>query len=526
MQLNRREFLALVAAGAVATACSDDGDTEGGSGTTATAPTAPSTTPPPELATDPFTLGVASGDPLADSVILWTRLAPEPVTGGGMPDQDVDVVWEVATDESFSTIVATGVATAVPALAHSVHVDASGLDADTAYHYRFRVGTHTSPVGRTRTAPAPDSLPASGRLRLGLASCQEYQNGYFTPYASAAGADLDLLAFLGDYIYEYGTLQDVREHGTPEVLTLQDYRNRYALYKTDTDLQAAHAACPWVVIWDDHEVANNYAGAIDQFNGPTDAFLERRAAAYQAFYEHLPLRVEPPQGPNLALYRDLAWGSLARLFLLDTRQHRDDQACGAPLDFGTCAEVDDPSRTMLGAEQLAWLLDGIETSEQTWTVIASGTVFMPLPLGPATNLDQWDGYPAERAVIVEALAAQPERNPVFVSGDIHAFAAGDVPRDPADPAGASVAAEFVTTSITSEFGGETLAAIADEAMSAQPNVVFDDPRAHGYAVVELTPDGCTTVFEAVSTIESTDAEISTLATFTVEAGTPGIATVS
>jgi alkaline phosphatase D len=280
---------------------------------------------------DPFTLGVASGYPLPTGVVLWTRLAPAPlVPGGGMPREAVAVEWEVASDERMSRIVQHGAVTAVPEWAHAVHVEVEGLEPGRWYWYRFRAGRAVSPVGRTRTAPAADSVP--DRLRFAYASCQHYEQGYFVAYRLMRADDLDLIVFLGDYIYESTTSRPrVRQHGAPECHTLDDYRIRYALYKTDRDLQAAHAACPWIVTWDDHEVSNDYANDRGQVLNGREWFLARRAAAYQAYYEHMPLRRQMvPFGPHMRLYHRLAFGGLVQFHLLDDRQYRAHQPCTPP----------------------------------------------------------------------------------------------------------------------------------------------------------------------------------------------------
>ena len=239
--------------------------------------------------TSPFTLGVASGDPTAEGVVLWTRLAPDPLTGGGMPPVDVEVSWLIAADDRLRKVVRRGQTVASPEWAHSVHVEAEGLDPARWYWYQFRAGDQLSPIGRTRTLPREGA--ATSRLRFAFVSCQNYEIGYFTAYRHAAAEDLDVIFHLGDYIYEgAGSPGRPRSHAGPELITLDDYRTRYAVYKTDADLQAAHAAFPWIVTWDDHEVQNNYAGAVSQDNDPPEVFLTRRAAAYQAYYEHMPLR--------------------------------------------------------------------------------------------------------------------------------------------------------------------------------------------------------------------------------------------
>jgi alkaline phosphatase D len=302
----------------------------------------------PTFSADPFSLGVASGDPLPDGVVLWTRLAPDPLNGGGMPPAAVPVGWQVASDDQMRTVVRSGTALATPDLAHSVHVDVRGLEPGRRYWYGFTAGDAESPIGRTRTAPAPDA--PLNRLRFAYASCQNWEQGYYTAYRHLAAEDLDLVVHLGDYIYESTAPDRPRSHNGPRPTTLEEYRARHALYKTDPDLRAAHAAFPWVVTWDDHEVVNDYAGEIDPRNSPPERFRARRAAAYQAYWEHLPLRPSSmPNGPGMQLYRRLTFGNLAEFSVLDTRQYRTDQPCGVGPQ-PRCAGALDEAATLTGPD--------------------------------------------------------------------------------------------------------------------------------------------------------------------------------
>lgn len=532
-RLSRRGFLGAAALAGVLAACRDgDGDAggDGGGGirggATGTTTSAVPELPVPELSGPAFTLGVASGDPLADRVILWTRLAPDPIAGGGMPDQDVPVRWRVATDEGMGDVVAEGTAVASPAWGHSVHVDATGLEPGTWYWYRFAVGDDESPVGRTRTAPAAGATGET--LRFAFASCQNWESGYFVAYRHMAEEDLDLVVHLGDYIYEYGPggydprLPD-RRMTLEEPSDLLGYRNRYAFYKSDPHLQAAHARFPWLVTWDDHEVDNNYAGAIDENGTHPAEFLARRAAAYQAYYEHLPVRVVPPDGPDLTLYRNIAWGGLADVFLLDTRQYRDDQACGAASDVGArCDEALEPERTMIGAEQERWLLDGLRASEATWKVLGQQTIMTEFSLLGLYNLDQWDGYPASRQRVLDVLAEVA--NPVVITGDIHASAVGDLKADFADPASAVVGTELVGTSITSPFPPDFAAAVA-AALAGNPVVRYSELEHHGYVRCEVDEERWRADYRFVDSIDDPDAAIVTAASFEIAAGRPGVVRV-
>lgn len=317
-----------------------------------------------------FTLGVASGDPTPDGIVLWTRLAPDPLHGGGMPEEVVDVGWEVARDEGMREIVQSGTASATPELGHSVHVELQDLEPHSWYWYRFHVGDETSTVGRGRTAPPAGA--ALERYRFAFVSCQHYEQGLYTAYDHLSHEDVDLVLHLGDYIYEDGGVPDrTRFHPGGEIRSVEDYRNRYALYKLDPMLQAAHAAFPFVVTPDDHEVDNNYADGVSEHDEPVDLFLARRANAYQAYYETMPLRASAmPRGPDATLYRTVDAGGLARFFVLDTRQYRTDQPCGDGMK-PVCEGVYDPDATMLGPEQERWLYEGFDRSTARWNVLAS-----------------------------------------------------------------------------------------------------------------------------------------------------------
>ena len=340
VHVDRRRFLGLGAVGAAAVFTSSSG---------LLAPSTAGAAPTRRQIVDPFTLGVASGEPTPDGVVLWTRLAPDPLHGGGMPAHRYPVQWQVATDERFRRIVAAGTEHALPELGHSVHAEVSGLRPASWYFYRFRFRGELSPVGRTKTAPAPGA--ATARTAFALTSCQQFTDGYYTAHRHMSEEDLDLVIQVGDYIYEgTGNPTQLRPHeGTTEPITLENYRNRHAQYKTDADLQACHAAFPWVVVLDDHEIDNNWADEVPQDPPaqPHDAFLARRAAAFQAYYEHMPLRRSSiPSGIDIQLYRRLTFGDLLDIHVLDTRQYRSDQDQALRLD---------PTRTILGDEQEQWL---------------------------------------------------------------------------------------------------------------------------------------------------------------------------
>jgi alkaline phosphatase D len=475
---------------------------------------------------DPFSLGVASGSPLPDGVVLWTRLAPEPLLGGGMPPEPLVVDWEVAHDERFARVARAGRALATPEWAHSLHVEVQGLEPGRWYFYRFRAGDATSPVGRTRTAPLA-AAPLE-RLRLGLASCAHYEQGYFSAYRHMAKDDLDLVLHVGDYIYEssWGRVRP-RRHGAPEPMTLDDYRERYALYKSDPDLQAAHAACPWLVTWDDHEVDNDYAGERSMDLDPPRFFLERRAAAYRACYEHQPMRRgSVPFGPDMRIYGQHTFGRDVSLFLLDDRQYRSPQLCPYPGRGGSafvesCAGLEEASRTLLGAEQEAWLAAGLARSQARFTLIAQQTLVAPIDSKPGPGerrwTDGWDGYPAARRRLLDGLAAK--RNPIVLGGDVHAFWVSDLEADFSDPASKVIASEFVGSSITADSGQKQ--AEADAILTENPHLRFADVERHGYLTLELLPDRARADLKAVSDITDPQATLSTIASFVVEDGRPG-----
>ena len=478
---------------------------------------------PVRLQTSPFTLGVASGDPASDGVVLWTRLAPDPLNGGGMPLEPVEVRWQIARDDRMVNIVNSGIAVASPMWAHAVHVEVAGLEPDRWYWYQFRVGNETSPIGRTRTLPNPGT-PVD-RLRFAFASCQHFEMGYFTAYQHLAAEDLDLVFHLGDYIYETASRDgDVRQHLGPELNTLDDYRNRYAQYRGDPDLQAAHAAFPWIVTWDDHEVANNYAGTVSNRQDAVDVFLERRAAAYQAYYEHMPLRRSSmPQGPSLQLYRQFSYGTLASFFVLDTRQYRTDQPCEDAIK-PPCDGVFDPRATLLGAEQERWLFDGLDRSQSRWNVMPQQVMMAKVDLMPGPPqryaMDQWSGYDAERTRLLDFLRRRRPANPVVLTGDIHSNWVNDLKADFADSKSPVVATEFVGTSISSGGDGADLSEVMKAVVAENEFVKFYNSQ-RGYVSCEVTPAAMRADYRIVDYVTRRGAPRRTRATFVVESGIPG-----
>jgi len=482
-----------------------------------------------KFTSDPYTLGVASGCPSPDGIVLWTRLAPDPTNGGGMTPESMQVRWEVARDERFNDIAQRGDANAIPALAHSVHVELRGLEPDRTYWYRFHAGGATSPVGRTRTAPAAKA--DHRRLKFAFASCQQYEQGYFGAYRHMAAEDVDLVVFLGDYIYESSWGRNhVRKHGAPEATTLAGYRDRHALYKTDADLQRMHALVPWLMTWDDHEVDNDYAA--DQGEYLEADFIKRRAAAYQAYYEHMPLpRTMLPNGPDMRIYARFGYGRLALFHVLDDRQYRHIQVCPTPKRGGgsnvvmdaKCPERQDPKRSLLGYAQEQWLHEGLDHSTARWNVLAQQTLMAQLDRlpGPGSThwTDAWDGYPAARRRLMDFVAERKPGNPLVIGGDVHSHWVNDLKQDFDRPDSPTVATEFCGTSITSQAWAQerNLALLPDN-----PHVRYCSSEKRGYVVMELTPKQCRATLRGIDNEKRRDTGISTQANFVVEDGRPGV----
>jgi alkaline phosphatase D len=473
----------------------------------------------------PFALGVASGMPRTDGATIWTRIAPRPLEpGGGADPEPVLVRWQVR-DEDGRGPVREGVAVAEPAWAHAVRVDVAGLEAGRAYRYRFARGAAASVEGRFRTAPAGGG--DGGRLRIVFAACQQYEQGFYAAWRHAAADAPDLVAFLGDYVYEssWGTGR-VRRHdpGVPE--TLDAYRRRHALYRGDPDLQAAHAACAWVPTWDDHEVENDYADDLSQRGTPRDAFLARRAAAYRAWFEHMPVPWSmAPEGPSMRIFGHLDWGGLARLHVLDDRQHRSQQACSAPGRAGSrvvgaeCAARLDPARTMLGAAQEAWLDASMRGSRARWNVVAQQTLIGRCDRraghDPGWWTDGWDGYPEARRRMLASIRASGAENPIALGGDVHAFWAGELHEDFDRPTPRPAMIEFVGGSISSQGPPQSR---VDALRATNPNLLWGGGGVHGYGRLDLERGRARVALRAVDDPRRRDAGCRTLREFELPAG--------
>ncbi|MFE3446107.1 alkaline phosphatase D family protein [Nocardia sp. NPDC059180] len=488
------------------------------------------------LGDDPFTLGVASGDPAPDGVVLWTRLAPDPLAPdglGGMPLAPVTVDYEVAEDEQFRRVVTRGAAVASRELGHSVHPEVRGLAPDRWYYYRFRAGSAISPIGRTRTAPAAGQ--AVSRMRFAFASCQSWSSGYYTAYDHMSAEDLDLVVHLGDYIYErsWRLGRDgaaIAPQLRDEAFDLSGYRLLYAQAKSEQPLQAAHAAFPWLVTMDDHEVDNNWAAdapglGFDIYRIPA-LFRRRRAAAFQALYEHLPLRIaQLPAGPDMRLHRRYGFGDLADFTMIDTRQYRDPQACGDGGLVTGCADRLDADRTILGRPQRDWLIDGFADSPARWQVLGNQVAMSQSDYDPGPDLavgtDGWDGYVAERAAVLGGAVDHGVRNLVVITGDRHENYAADLRRDPADPSTPVVASEFTGTSITTGGDGADLPDRGRLLLDANPDMKFYNGQ-RGYVRVELDQQLWRSDFRVVPYVHRPGAPIETRAAFVVEDGRPGV----
>jgi alkaline phosphatase D len=483
---------------------------------------------------EPFSLGVASGSPTSDSIVLWTRLGTPALEAAGLATKPVAVTWQLAHDAQFSRIAASGVVQATAALGHSVHAEVAGLEPGRAYFYRFIAGSATSTTGHTRTFPAPQADVK--RLRLAYASCQQWGNGYYSAYRHMLAENLDFVLFVGDYIYEYPASRPVEVRPTTGgwITTLEGYRSRYALHKSDPDLQAIHAAYPWIVTWDDHEVQNDYAATHEGLSGtPVENFMARRRAAYQAFYENMPVtrasfaQLLAGQGDEARVFGRVSFGRLATLYTLDNRQYRDLQACtpnqrpgSGRVDPNQCESLNQQQRTLLGRDQERWLTQQFSAARSHWNLLGQQTLFgrrnYSTTGGQLLRNDGWDGYPAARRRLTDAMLQTRLRNPVLLGGDIHENWVGHVLSDYNNPDCEAIGVEFCGTSITS-LSSSTPAQLAKQ-LETNPHFIFANAASRGYGVVELTPTQLTTTLTAVNDARDPKSGAFVLAKFAVEAG--------
>ena len=491
---------------------------------------------------NPFSIGVASGSPNHHSVVLWTRLMAEPGSSKTQfADTDVSVKWEVADDEGFKVNRRAGQVVALAALAHSVHLELDGLQSDRWYFYRFQIGDAQSTTGRTRTLPHPEAMVQ--KLRVAYASCQRWEHGYFSAYDHMCQENLDMVLFLGDYIYEYaGAANPVRLPKGGWVNSLDDYRERYALHKSEKGLQAMHAQCPWLVTWDDHEVSNDYAGLERGQSGNISFnFAAQRARAYQAFYEHMPLRASAliksieglAQGAELRIYGQVPYGKLANIYLLDDRQYRDKQVCNKSDGHGSgfinpdqCEDWFNPKRSLLGLEQTKWLDQAFANAQKDarpWNVVAQQTIFgrRDFRIGAGYTLwnDGWDGYSAARQQMTQSMQNKALKNPVLIGGDVHENWVGHVMADAYKDDSAKLGVEFCGAGITARSAGNSK---LPARLAENPHFIFADSERKGYGVVEFTAKKIQTELRVVDDVRQPQTKIETLAKFEVEAGVPQV----
>jgi alkaline phosphatase D len=525
---SRRRFLGVAGAGAASlalSACQDDGNADRGPG----GPSATSTTAPPEPTLEtleaidhgepqgppPFGLGVASGDPDHESVVLWTWVDRD-------PSAPVPLLVEVARDDGFGSIVARHELQADPGAAMTARTVVGGLAPDTRHWYRFVLDGHVTAPARTCTAPAPGELPAEP-LRVGHLSCQRWSSGYWTALDDVAAQAPDVVVHCGDYVYESdgGSVRPVE--GSPPT-DLEGYRALWRRYKAEPELQAAHAVAPWLITWDDHEVVNNYHGTATVDGPGGDAFLERRAAAYRAWWEFTPTRLDPPEGAGLAIHRVVDWGALTRFVLLDTRQFRDEQPCDdtAGTDLGPrCDETQ--VTTMLGDEQEAWFDEVATGHDATWTTVVQQVVVHQWRLVPGNvvwNLDQWDGYTGARRRFLETLSRSP--GPVVLSGDVHSSWVADLRADFDDDESPVVGAELVAPGISSDIP-DRLRQVSSLVETLSPHIAWSETTRRGWVLHELDADGWRAAYRLVDDVSVPGAPVREETTWSIRPGAPGLA---
>lgn len=479
------------------------------------------------LRRDPFTLGVAAGDPTPDGFVIWTRLAPDPLApAGGMAPGPVPVAWEVATEPGFREIVQSGEGLALPQAAHSLHVEVPGLAAQRPYWYRFHAGGAVSETGCARTLPAPGA--ALDQLHIASVGCHDYERGFFSAFAHLAREPmLDAVFHYGDYIYEFGrrAKNPLRVHAGDETVTLDDYRRRYAQYKQDPDLRAAHARAAFICSFDDHEVDDNWAGDWGKDGGATAAFAARKAAALQAWYEHMPVRRALRPGSGARYFRRFEFGSLLRMHVLDTRSYRSNQLCETRGDDLICEQRDDPARTMLGAEQEAWLGRGMEQGPG-WHFIAQQVLMLPFDVradgqeAPLKSMDNWNGYTDARRRMAALIAERQLGNVVIGGGDMHQHLVGYLPSDLDDPLSPPLASEFLATSVTSGGSGSPRQAHQLHTLDHNPHVALLNNQ-RGYQLYRVDAGRWATDIKVLDQVDRPGGQLSNLATYVVEQGKPG-----
>jgi alkaline phosphatase D len=482
----------------------------------------------PRWQVDPFSLGVASGQPQPDGVVLWTRLHISEADAA-LKSQAVSVLCEVFADAALRQPVRQWRVQTDASRGHSVHVVTTGLQSGRPYWYRFVCGNARSPVGRARTAPGLQD-PVD-RLRIALASCQHYEQGFFSAHREMAQRELDLVLFVGDYIYESSNPQYLlRPHqgGVPKLL--DDYRARHAQYKSDADLRACHAAHTWVMTWDDHEVVNDYAKDLDRNYTDAQVFLRRRAAAYQAYFEHMPLRLgpDPVNASQMRIHDRMAWGRLADVWTLDCRQYRDHPACPDPNRGGGrvvmgCDALADPARSLLGAAQEQWLSQSLQSSTRRWKLVAQSTQMsssgVNTPLGRSAFTDGWDGYPQARARLMNTVAQAGLQNVVMLGGDVHMNVAAQLRVQPNDERSPVVASEIVTTSITSRGLGEKL---LSQILGSNPDIVHARSDERGFTLLEVKPEAIQVEFMTTPHPAKTDSVFKVQAQAVIRSGVAGL----
>lgn len=512
MSVTRRRFLIGAAAGLVPAACSFEQERAASHETL-------------------FPLGVASGDPLSDGIVLWTRIAKEPF-GVDPALGRIPVYWAIARDRSFREIAQRGVVEAAPESSHCIHVDVSDLSPGTEYFYFFEAMGRRSPVGRTRTLPIVGDHV--GHYRIAVASCQDFSAGYFTAYRDIVEQAPDLVIHLGDYIYETAG-GEVRPYPVDEAMTLEDYRALYAQFRLDPDLQRAHLEIPWILIWDDHEVVNDwgpdhYLPSSHNREIPHDQYLTRKSAAIRAYKEYMPLRwSRDGDETRERLYDRTTIGDLIELNRLDVRSYRDEPACD--LDerhhFTPCDASADTSRSLLGEEQEDWLIEGMGSTGATWNVLVQATVMAPLDLSAGEDrrheADSWDNYEGTRNRVIAMIQDRSLDNVVSVGGNIHAFYAGVMYDDQWSENRRPIMSEIVATSINASGGGDERYDDINGRLDQNPGIRYFENRLRGYVLLDISHNELTAVFRSVDDVKDPDGAVTTLHTVQVAAGTPEIA---